>query len=127
MRKLQGLSRRERQIMDIVYREGRASVGEVLGQLPDPPSYSAVRATLRILEGKGLLRHEHDGKRFVYAPRVARDKARQSAIEHLLHTFFEGSPSGAVMALLERPDLDMSQEDFDRMKSLIARARKEGR
>ena len=127
MSKLQTLSRRERQIMDVVYRSGRATVGEVLDQLPDPPSYSAVRATLGILETKGVLRHEYDGKRFVYLPRVARDKARQGAIEHLLSTFFEGSATGAVMALLERPGLDFKTDDFDRMKSLIERARKEGR
>jgi BlaI family penicillinase repressor len=127
MRKLRGLSRRERQVMDIVYREGQASVGQVLDGLPDPPSYSAVRATLGILEDKGLLRHQHDGKRFVYVPRVTRDRARQNAIEHLLETFFEGSPTGAVLALLERPDLDLSPEDLERLRSLIARARKEGR
>ena len=127
MRKLQSLSRRERQIMDVVYRSNRATVGEVQNQLPDPPSYSAVRATLRILEEKGLLKHEHDGKRFVYAPRLARDKARQGAIDHLLSTFFDGSATGAVMALLERPGLDLTRDDFERMQSLIDRARKEGR
>ena len=127
MRKLHSLSRRERQIMDVVYRSGRATVIEVQDQLPDPPSYSAVRATLRILEEKGVLKHEFDGKRFVYAPRLTRDKARQGAIDHLLSTFFEGSATGAVMALLERPGLDMTHEDFDRLRTLIERARKEGR
>lgn len=127
MRKLHSLSRRERQIMDVVYRSERATVVEVQDQLPDPPSYSAVRATLRILEEKGVLKHEFDGKRFVYAPRLARDKARQGAIDHLLSTFFEGSATGAVMALLERPGLEMTHEDFDRLRTLIERARKEGR
>jgi len=127
MRKLQALSRREREIMDIVYGAGRATAGEIHERIPDPPSYSAVRATLRILEEKGLVKHDFDGKRYVYAPRVARDRARQGAIDHLLSTFFEGSASGAVMALLERPGLDLKTEDFDRMKTLIERARKEGR
>jgi predicted transcriptional regulator len=127
MSKLHSLSRRERQIMDVVYRSGRATVVEVQDQIPDPPSYSAVRATLRILEEKGVVRHEFDGKRFVYVPRLARDKARQGAIDHLLSTFFDGSATGAVMALLERPGLDLTPDDFDRLKTLIERARKEGR
>jgi len=127
MQKLQTLSRRERQIMDAVYGAGRASAGEIRERMTDPPSYSAVRATLRILEDKGLLKHEFDGKRYVYAPRVAPDRARQGAIDHLLETFFAGSASGAVMALLDRPDLDLAPADVDRLRSLIERARKEGR
>ena len=121
------LGARERQILDAIFHLGEASVADVRERLPDPPSYSAVRSTLRILEEKGLLKHEFDGKRFVYAPRVARDRARQGAIEHLLSTFFEGSATGAVMALLERPGLDLKAEDFDRLEALIERARKEGR
>jgi len=127
MRKLQALSRREREIMDIVFRAGSAAAGEVRESMVAPPSYSAVRATLRILEQKGLLRHEHDGRRYVYRPTVKLDKARQGAIEHLLSTFFEGSASGAVLSLLERPGIEISDDDFERMERLIERARKEGR
>lgn len=127
MRKLQTLSRREREIMDIVFRAGNATAGEVRESMSDPPSYSAVRATLRILEQKGLLRHVHDGRRYVYRPTVQLDKARQGAIEHLLTTFFEGSAADAVLTLLERPGIEISAEDFDRMAQLIDRARKEGR
>lgn len=127
MKRLQSLSRREREMMDIVYRSGSATASEVLEQLPDPPSYSAVRTTLRILEDKGLLKHEQDGKRYVYKPRVARDKARKGAMDHLVSTFFGGSASGAVLALLEQPGLEISPEDLRRMQALIEHARKEGR
>ena len=127
MQKLQSLSRREREMMDVVYRAGRATAAEVRDLMIDPPSYSAVRATLRILEEKGLLKHEFDGKRYVYAPRVARDKAVQGALDHLVTTFFEGSAMGAVMTLLEQPGVEISSEDYDRMTALITRARKEGR
>ena len=127
MRKLQSLSRREREMMDIVYRSGSATANDVLDQLPEPPSYSAVRTTLRILEEKGLLRHEQDGKRYVYRPRLARDKARKGAIEHLVSTFFGGSATGAVLALLEQPGLEISPEELRRMRALIEHARKEGR
>jgi BlaI family transcriptional regulator, penicillinase repressor len=126
MRKLRSLSRREREIMDIVYGSGRVTAGEVQARMPSPPSYSAVRATLRILEEKGVLKHEAEGKRYVYLPTVRREDARQSAVDHLLQTFFEGSAAGAVMSLLERSP-DLSREDLDRMSRLIARARKEGR
>jgi BlaI family transcriptional regulator, penicillinase repressor len=125
--RLQSLSRREREMMDIVYRSGSATAGDVLGQLADPPSYSAVRTTLRILEEKGLLKHEQDGKRYVYKPRLPRDKARKGAMDHLVSTFFGGSASGAVLALLEQPGLEISPEDLRRMQSLIEHARKEGR
>lgn len=127
MRKLRSLSRREREMMDIVYRTGRATAAEVLDQMGDPPSYSAVRATLRILETKGLLKHEDDGKRYVYVPRVARDKAQQGALEHVVSTFFAGSAMSAVMTLLEQPGVKLSDDDLDRMSALIERARKEGR
>lgn len=127
MRKLRQLSRREREMMDVLYRAGRATAAEVRDLIPDPPSYSAVRATLRILEDKGLLRHEYDGKRYVYAPRVARDKAQQGALDHLVTTFFEGSAMSAVMTLLEQPGVAISNDDYDRMSALIERARKEGR
>lgn len=127
MRKLQSLSRREREIVDILYGAGRATAAEVLDRMGDPPSYSAVRATLRILEDKGLVRHEYDGKRYVYVPRLSIDKAQKGALEHLVDTFFEGSALKAVMTLLEQPGVTPSREDLDRMSALIERARKEGR
>lgn len=127
MRKLQSLSRREREMVDVVYRAGRATAAEIRDLLADPPSYSAVRATLRILEDKGVLKHDFDGKRYVYLPRVARDKAVQGALDHLVTTFFEGSAMNAVMTLLERPDVEITKQDFDRMSALIERARREGR
>ena len=127
MRKLRSLSRREREIMDIVYGSGRATALEVRSRMASAPSYSAVRATLVILEKKGLLKHEADGLRYVYVPTVRIEKARQGAIEHLLDTFFDGSAAGAVMTLLERPGSEWSHEELDRMAQLISRARKEGR
>src|SRR3954469_10960094 len=98
------LGRRERQIMDVVYRLERATAAEVLAGLPDPPSYSAVRGMLRLLEEKGFLRHEQDGPRYVYLPTTERDEARRSALAHLLRTFFDGSRESAVAALLDLPD-----------------------
>lgn len=127
MKRLRTLSRREREIMDVLYSMGSASAGEIHGRIPSPPGYSAVRATLRILEDKGLLKHTHDGKRYIYRPALDRKKARRNAVEHLLETFFDGSAAGAVMALLETPSADLTEEDLDRMASLIERARKEGR
>jgi BlaI family transcriptional regulator, penicillinase repressor len=127
MRKLHTLSRREREIMDIVYGCGSAAASEVRARMADPPSYSAVRATMRILETKGFLKHNDDGTRYVYRPIVHRDKARASALDHLLATFFEGSPAGAVMALLEDRREQLSTTDLDRVATLIERARKEGR
>ena len=123
----QRLSRRERQIMDVIFRRGDATVSDVLGGLPEPPSYSAVRATLAILEGKGLLRHRKEGRRFVYFPTTTRRKARRSALEHILNTFFDGSAEGAVAALLEMQSSDLSPETLDRIKKLIKEAEKEGR
>jgi predicted transcriptional regulator len=113
--------------MDVLYQMGRASAGEVHRRIPSPPSYSAVRATLRVLEDKGLLKHDHDGKRYIYRPALGRNQARRSAVDHLLNTFFGGSTAGAVAALLESPGTELSQEDLDRMAALIERARKEGR
>jgi predicted transcriptional regulator len=121
------LTRRERQIMDVVYRLGRATVSEVQEAVPDPPSYSAVRALLRILEEKGHLRHEQDGPRYVFLPTVPRDKARRSALRQLVQTFFEGSTAQAVAALLDAPDVKLSDEELDRLSHLINQARKEGR
>jgi predicted transcriptional regulator len=121
------LSRRERQIMDVVYRLGRATVAEVQEALPDPPSYSTVRALLRVLEEKRHLRHEQDGPRYVFLPTVPRDKARRSALRQLVQTFFEGSTAQAVAALLGAPDAKLTDEDLDRLSRLINQAREEGR
>ena len=120
------LSRREREIMDVIYRAGRATAAEVLEQLTDPPSYSAVRALLRVLEDKGHLRHEEEGPRYVFVPTVPRERARQSALRQMLHTFFDGSTEQAVAALLDMKS-KLSDAELDRLSRLIADARKEGR
>jgi predicted transcriptional regulator len=120
------LSRRERQIMDVIYRHGRVTAAEVLAELPDPPGYSAVRAMLRLLEDKGHVRHEQDGPRYVYLPTVTRDKARRSAMRHLVRTFFDGSTEDAVAALLQS-DNGMSEDELSRLSKLIDGAKKEGR
>jgi BlaI family penicillinase repressor len=119
------LGRRERQIMDAVYRLGRATVAEVRAELADPPTYSAVRGMLRFLEDKGLLRHEQDGVRYVYIPTVAPAKARRSALRHLVRTFFGGSAQEAMAALLE--DTRLSEEELERLERLVEKARKEGK
>ena len=121
------LGRRERQIVEVVYRLGRANVTDVLESLPDPPSYSAVRAMLRILETKGHLKHEQDGPRYVYLPAVRREKASRSALHHLVRTFFEGSTGEAVAALLEDADARLSDEEIERLSKLIHKARRQGR
>ena len=121
------LGRRERQIMDAVYRLGRATVQEVLDSLPDPPSYSSVRGMMGLLEHKGHLKHEQDGPRYVYLPAVSRDRAQRSALRHLVQTFFNGSPEQVVAALLDSPDAKLSQSELDRLARLIASARREGR
>ena len=120
------VSRRERQILDVLYRAGRATVAEIQQALPSPPSYSAVRTLLRILEEKGHVRHEQDGVRYVYLPRVARDQAKRFALRHLLHTFFEGSITQTIAALLDDDSSRLSNEDWERLTDLIERARKEG-
>jgi predicted transcriptional regulator len=121
------LSRREREMMNIIFRSGKATAGDVMDQLADPPSYSAVRATLRVLEQKGHLKHQHDGTRYVYMPTVNRDKARISALDQLLTTFFDGSAASVVAALLEKTAGGLSQEELDQLSLLIDEARKEGR
>lgn len=121
------LSRREREIMDVIYRSGRATAAEVLDQLAEPPSYSAVRALLRVLEEKGHLRHEEDGPRYVFVPTVPRERARASALRQLLHTFFDGSTEQAVAALLDLSSTRLSDAELARLSQLIADARKEGR
>ena len=123
---LTGLSRRERQIMDFLYRSGRASAAEVQAGLPEPPSNSAVRAMLRVLEDKGHVRHEQDGPRYVYVPKLARDKAKRSALRHVLRTFFDGSTEQVVAALLDARVGEASEQDLDRMARLIEKARKQG-
>lgn len=123
----QDLSRRERQIMDSIYRRGKATAAEVLADLPDPPSYSAVRTMLRLLEDKGHLQHEQDGPRYVYAPMIARENARVSALRHLVSTFFNGSAEQAMATLLEISDAELSADQLNRMQQLIEQARTEGR
>jgi len=120
------LSRRERQIMDVLYQKGRATAAEVMELLPDPPSYSSVRALLRILEEKRHVRHEMDGSKYVFIPSVHRDKAKHSAIRHLVQTFFEGSPVQAVAALLDLSSGGLFDEEVERMTRLIEKSR-EGR
>ena len=123
---LRELSRRERQIMDFLYQKGRATAAEVQANIPDPPGYSAVRAMLRVLEEKGHARHEQDGPRYVYVPRVARDRAKRSALRHVVRTFFDGSPEQVMAALLDDRSAKLSDEDLDRLARLIDRARQEG-
>jgi predicted transcriptional regulator len=121
------LSRRERQIMDVVYRLGRATATDVLSQIPEPPSYSAVRAMLRVLENKGHLRHVLEGKSYVYFPTLARTRASRSALRNMLQTFFDGSTEKAVAALLDLSGAELSDEEFARLSRLIDQARQEGR
>jgi len=121
----QQLSRRERQIMDFLYQHGRATAAEVQANLPDPPSYSAVRAMLRILEEKGHTQHEQDGPRYVYRPSVGRDRASVSALRHLVRTFFDGSASKAMAALLGSSASELGEADLARLEEIIRRAREE--
>lgn len=122
----EGLSRRERQIMDVIYGRGRATAAEVMEGLPDPPSYSAVRAMLRVLEEKGHLRHDQQGPRYVFLPTVPREQARRSALRQLVQTFFDGSTEQAVAALIDESDRVLSGAELDRLARLIDQARKEG-
>jgi predicted transcriptional regulator len=123
----QQLSRRERQIMDIVYRLGRATAAEIRAQLPDPPSYSAIRALLRILVEKQHLQHREDGPRYVYSPTVSRRKARAGALAQVIDTFFDGSASQAVSALLGSQRGKLSAAELDELSALIDAARNKGR
>ena len=120
------LSRLERQIVDILYSRGRATAAEVQAALADPPSYSAVRAMLRILEDKGHVRHEQDGPRYVYLPTVARERAKRTALRHVLQTFFDGSAEEAISALLNQSDTRLSPGELDRLAELIDQARRTG-
>jgi BlaI family penicillinase repressor len=120
------LSRRERQMMDILYQKGRATAGEIHEALPDPPSYSAVRAKLRVLEEKGHIRHEEEALRYVYLPVVARDSARRSALRHMVSTFFGGRLEETVAALLDISASNLSEQDLKRISELVEQAKKEG-
>jgi BlaI family transcriptional regulator, penicillinase repressor len=120
------LSRRERQILDILYQRGQATAAEVQSALPEPPSYSAVRALLRILEEKRHIRHEQDGPRYVYLPIVARGNAQRSAMRHMLQTFFDGSAEQAISALLDDSSAKLSAAELDRLARMIDTARKSG-
>jgi len=127
MLKKQQFSRREREIMDIIFSRGKATATEVMEGMAEPPSYSAVRATLRILEQKGHLKHQHDGLRYVYTPTVNRERIRLSALDQLLTTFFDGSAANVVATLIERQKDTMSDDELKQIGELIAQARKEGR
>ena len=119
------LSRRESQIMDVLYRLGEAAVADVVGRMPDEPSYNTVRVTLGVLEKKGYVTHRQEGARYVYAPAQSMEKAKRSAVSHLLQTFFEGSPPKAILALLGMPGRRLSKADLDEIAGWIDRARKE--
>ncbi|HMF00267.1 MAG TPA: BlaI/MecI/CopY family transcriptional regulator [Terriglobia bacterium] len=121
------LSRRERQIMDILYRIGRATVSEVMAELTGAPNYSTVRTQLRVLETKGHVRHEEHGLRYIYIPTTPRHSVRQSALKHLMETFFEGSAEKMLSTLLGNEGTKLSNEDLDRLADLIAKARRERR
>ena len=121
------LGRRERQITEAIFRLGRATVGEVLAELPDPPSYSAVRAMLGKLEKKGFVRHQEDGPRYVYLPAMPTERARRTAMQNLVETFFKGSAESAAAALLGMTDTAIDQTTVTRLAALVAQAKKEGR
>lgn len=121
------LSRRERQIMDIIYQLGQATAAEVLERLPDPPTNSAVRTMLKLLEEKGFLKHKQEGVRYIFLPTLAREKAGKSALKQLVNTFFDGSESEAVAAILDLSRTKISQEELDRLSELINEARRKGR
>ncbi len=121
------LSRREREIMDVLYRTGPATAAQIVAELPDAPSNSSVRTILRILEDKGHLEHVQDGLTYVYRPKVNREKARRSALNHLLSTFFDESPEAVVSTLLDEKSGKLSRDELDALAEIIERARKEGR
>jgi BlaI family penicillinase repressor len=126
MSALAGLSRRERQIMEILYQRGKASASEVREGMEDAPGYSAVRAMLRVLEEKGHVKHLAEGLKYVYAPVVTREKAKRSAVRHVLDTFFGGSPEQIVAALLDVSAARLTNDELDRMAELIEKAKREG-
>ncbi len=120
-------SKREREVMDIIYRLGQATAADVREHLAAPPSYSSVRSTLSVLEQKGHLAHEFDGNRYIYRPTMQREKARLTALDHLLTTFFDGSAADVVAALLESRQSDLSEKELEQLSQLVAQARKAGR
>ena len=122
---MEKLSRRERQIMDVIYERGRATAAEILAALPDPPSYSAIRALIKVLEDKGHVKHQEDGPRYVFTPSVPRAKARRNAVKHLLQTFFDDSAGEAVASLLGLSAGKLKPEELDKIEELIARAREQ--
>ena len=126
-RSLRDLSRRERQVMNALYAEGAATVGEVLDRLADPPSYSSVRATLRVLEEKGFVEHEVDGRRYLYRPTVEPETASQAALNEVVRTYFDGSAESAAAALLRMSDSGLSEAALERLAAEIERAQREGR
>ena len=124
---LNQLSRRERQIMDIIFKKGKATAAEILSQLPDPPSYSAVRALLSILERKGHLRHFPKGPRYVYVPTMSQERAKKGALQHLVQTFYNGSAENVVAALLDMSASELSEDELDRLIKMIEDAKSEGK
>jgi predicted transcriptional regulator len=123
----EALSRRERQVMDIIFRRGEATVAEVMADLPDPPTYSAVRSVLRILAEKNMITHREDGPRYVYLPALNTERARDDALRHVLRTFFEGSAEQAMTALLRVTDTKLSDAEVERLRERIRSSRKSGR
>ena len=121
------LSRRERQVMDILHRRAEATVAEIMAELPDPPTYSAVRSVLRILGEKNLIRYKEDGPRYIYYPAQDTEEARDDVLAHVVRTYFAGSPEQAVTALLRMSDVDMKDDDIERLRASIRKARKTGR
>ena len=121
------LGRRERQILDIIFRRGEASVGDVLADIPDPPSYDSVRTMIRLLERKGFVRHRRQGTKYIYRPTLSHESASQSALTHLMKTFFQGSVADTVAAIFDSSSNNLSNEELDRLEHLIEQARKEGR
>ena len=125
--KLVNLSRRERQIMDVIFARGQATAAEIRRASPDPPSYSTVRTQLRVLEEKGFLTHTEQGPRYLYSPTIPTERVKVSALRHLKQTFFDNSTESVISALLDLPDSDLSNEDLDRLTRLIDQARREGK
>lgn len=123
----EALTRRERQVMDILFRRGDATVSEVMADLPDPPTYSAVRSILRILTEKGMITHREDGPRYVYLPAKSTERAQEDALKHLVSTFFDGSHEQAMTALLRISDAELTDVEIDRLRERIRRARSTGR
>ena len=126
--RIEKLTRREREIMDAIYAlDDNATAEQIRERLSDPPSYSAVRAMLRLLEEKNYIRHEQDGMKYIYLPTVSREKARQSALKQLVQTFFDGSTEQAVAAMIDMSRAKMSDDELNRLSEMIELARKEGR